>query len=88
MSSLLLFGETLPLATNGVKKNSCRQTDRRTWGRERTEKRKGQMPRAPHFTLKRMFSLIWHKKQLRHRKIEKLVQDEIATHLRSEVRGK
>lgn len=55
LPSLLLFRETLPLAANGVKKNSCK--DRQNDMGKRTEKRKDHMPGTPSFhSLKDVFS--------------------------------
>lgn len=45
--SLPIFRKTLPLAANGVKKNSCK--DRQNDMGKRTEKRKDHMPGTPSF---------------------------------------
>lgn len=55
LPSLPIFRKTLPLAANGVKKNSCK--DRQNDMGKRTEKRKDHMPALPHFILKRMYFL-------------------------------
>lgn len=47
LPSLPHFRKTLPLAANGVKKNSCK--DRQNDMRKTTEKRKGHTPGTPSF---------------------------------------
>ena len=67
--SLPVHQETLPLAANGVKKNSC--TDR--WKDKDGEE--DHVPATPSLNPQEDVGifLIWHIKQQRHRKTEKLV---------------